>query len=125
MPRPTRERRPGTLMPVRPSSELRGESLSHDGETEVSQGQDAAMGDDSVLAATQSEAADTDGDDDAEEEEVEGEVTEARVAIGRKAPKDPTKKEKEEHVLTHMPFRSWCEDCVKSMAPKKSSIVST
>ena len=63
------------------------------------------------------EAADTDGDVEAEEEEeVEGEVDEARVAVGRKSPKDPTKKEKEEHELTHIPFRSWCEHCVKSRA---------
>ena len=48
------------------------------------------------------------GDDDG--------VKEARVAKGKKSPKDPTRKEREEHELTRMPFRSWCEDCVKSRA---------
>ena len=48
------------------------------------------------------------GDDDG--------VKEARVAKGKKSPKEPTRQEREEHELTHMPFRSWCEDCVKSRA---------
>ena len=38
------------------------------------------------------------------------------MARSRKSPKDPTKKEKEEHELTHMSFRSWCEDCAESRA---------
>ena len=101
------EGRPDTLMPVRPSSEVRSESLSHDGETEVNQDQDVAMDSntqtsgDSIPATARGDAADADGEDDAdEEEEEEEEVEEARVAEGKKSPKDPTKKEKEEHELT-------------------------
>ena len=80
-------RRPDTLLLVRPSSEPRGRSLSHDGETEVSQGQDTTMGDaaqapcHSIPVVASGEKADTDGDGEAEEEKVEEEVDEARVAI--------------------------------------------
>ena len=55
-------------------------------------------------------------DDGEDETGDDDEVKEARVAKGKKSPKDPTRKEREEHELTHMPFRSWCEDCVKSRA---------
>ena len=67
----------------------------------------------SIPAETRSEMESIDGGGDTNDEE---EVKEARIAIGRKSPKDPTRKEREEHELTHMPFRSWCEDCVKSRA---------
>ena len=108
-----------TLMPVSPNSELSSESLSHDGETVARKDQDVTMGggaqypgrsipDETRREADSDEVGDDSGDDD--------EVVEARVARSRKSPKDPTKKEKEEHELTHMPFRSWCEDCVKSRA---------
>ena len=30
-----------------------------------------------------------------------------------KDPCAPTKAEREAHEATHLPFRSWCEDCVK------------
>jgi len=32
--------------------------------------------------------------------------------------KGPTKKEREEHELTHIPYRSWCEHCVKGRGRK-------
>ena len=31
----------------------------------------------------------------------------------------PSKEEVEEHMLTHMPYRSWCEHCVKGKAKGK------
>ena len=108
-------------MPVSPSREQKNESLSQDGETEVPRDQEITMGDaaqapgHSVPVEIRRGAADAD-DDDEEDEEVEEGVEEARVATGRKSPKDPTRKEREEYELTHMPFRSWCEDCVKPRA---------
>ena len=42
------------------------------------------------------------------EVEVEAEEEEAEVARVRGAPKGPTKKEREEHDATHLPYRSWC-----------------
>ncbi len=109
-----------TLMPVRPSSEQNSESLSHDGETPITTSSVAISGDagltapgDSSPEETRREVESDDGGDDTGDDD---DVMEARVARGSKSPKDPTRKEKEEHELTHMPFRSWCEDCVKSRA---------
>ena len=108
-----------TLKPVRPKSEQSSESLSHHGETaavmdlEITTGNGAqAPGGDFPEETRREERSDDDEGDTGEEDEVE----EARVAKGKRSPKDPTKKEREEHELTHMPFRSWCEDCVKSRA---------
>ncbi len=33
-----------------------------------------------------------------------------------RAPKMPTPKEVEDHELTHCPYRSWCEHCVRGQA---------
>ena len=50
-----------------------------------------------------------DGEDDESE-------AEARIAVGRKSPKMPTKLEVEEHNRTHLPYRVWCKHCVMSRA---------
>ena len=47
--------------------------------------------------------------DEDEEEQGEEEVE----VKGRRAPKGPSKQEREEHELTHMPYRSWCKHCVR------------
>ena len=43
-------------------------------------------------------------------------VEEAEVPRMMKAPGTPSQKEVEEHELTHCPFRSWCDHCVKGQA---------
>ena len=60
----------------------------------------------------------SEGVSDHEDEEggSEGEGEEARKSLGKKSPKDPTIRQREEHERTHMPYRSWCEDCVRSRA---------
>ena len=50
-----------------------------------------------------------------DEEDDESEA-EARIAVGRKSPKMPTKLEIEEHNRTHLPYRVWCKHCVMSRA---------
>ncbi|MDA8582757.1 reverse transcriptase domain-containing protein [bacterium] len=54
--------------------------------------------------------------DDVEEEEVEvieeGLQEEGRAPYRVKAPCRPSRKEREEHEATHVPFRSWCWYCV-------------
>ena len=86
-------------MPVSPSSEQKSESLSHDGETEVAKDQEITMGEEaqapghSIPAETRREVDSIDGGDKTKDDEG---VEEARVAIGKKSPKDPTKKEREE-----------------------------
>ena len=128
---PPVEGKSDTIKPVSPSEELIRESLSQSGETEIVKDQGIA-GDREIQALgsgmptgspKEDERAEVDDnttsevvtDDGGETEDEEG-VKEARVAISRKSPKDPTRKEKEEHELTHMPFRSWCEHCVKARA---------
>ena len=89
-------------MPVRPSKEPDNVSLSQNGETADSQGQDAEMCDDDQVSghnipavARDSEVGTENGSaDEDENEQVEEEDKEGRVAIGRKSPKDPTKKER-------------------------------
>ena len=111
-------------MPVRPSKEPNDGSLSHNGETGDSQRHDTTMGDvaqapgHNILAVALGEAmgAENDSAEEDEDEGVEEENNEGRVAIGRKSPKDPTKKDREEHELIHTPYRSWCEHCVRSRA---------
>ena len=84
-------------MPVRPSEDPIRESLSHHGETEalmdleVTEGEVEADMRHDLPDETQREMEEGGSRDEAEEED---EVTEARVARGKKSPKDPTKKEK-------------------------------
>ena len=44
----------------------------------------------------------------------EDEPQQAQRAKGMKAPQQPTRQERLEHELTHLPYRSWCPICVKS-----------
>jgi len=96
-----------TLMPVRPREQNTSGGLSHNGETVEAQNLGMEEGEVAQIVAENG----SEGDDDEEDE-----VKEGRVAIGRKSPTDPTNKEMEEHELTHTPFRSWCEHCVKPRA---------
>ena len=47
------------------------------------------------------------------EEEEEG-----RKAVGRRGPRRVTTEEREEHEKTHLPYRDWCEVCVKARGRK-------
>ena len=47
----------------------------------------------------------------------EGEIptaAEAQPSIGLRAPGTPSAKEKEDHDRTHLPFREWCDVCVRA-----------
>ena len=43
-------------------------------------------------------------------------VEEAEVARGVRDPGQPTNSQREEHELTHCPFRAWCAACVRGQA---------
>ena len=115
----------GTLMPVRPKGRPTSEGLSCNGET--AEGEDQEMAGDEAAqdggcvlpdAASQTEEGQAErdsADEDQEEEDEEG-GEEGRMSVGRSSPKDPTRKQREDHERTHMPYRSWCEDCVRSRA---------
>ena len=53
---------------------------------------------------------------DAEQPEGEVEAPEERIAKMRRNPQEPTKEEVERHRLTHVPYRSWCPECVRARA---------
>ena len=44
---------------------------------------------------------------------------EARVPRALHGPRMPSKREVEEHKLTHLPFRSWCNHCLRGKGLKK------
>ena len=41
---------------------------------------------------------------------------EAQGVSGLKAPSAPTQKEIDHHRFTHLPYRSWCQECVEAFA---------
>ena len=41
-----------------------------------------------------------------------GEQMDVQTAKGVREPRQPPDKERSEHSLTHVPFRSWCKACV-------------
>ena len=57
-----------------------------------------------------------------EQEEHEGkdeDEEEGQEPVTRRAPKAPTKEEREKHEATHLPFREWCDHCVRGRARNK------
>ena len=48
------------------------------------------------------------------------EEDEAKVPKQLKDPRTPSRREVEEHNLTHLPFRDWCPYCIQGGAPNKS-----
>ena len=118
-----------TLMPVSPREQPTIEGLSYNGETaesgEKSDIVDAVghidmfvfpeeagvIGGDEEVGVSDCE------DDEGKSSDEDG--GEARTLRGKKSPKDPTARQREEHERTHMPYRSWCEDCVRAKGKKR------
>ncbi len=50
------------------------------------------------------------------------ECDDSEVSPGKIAhdPGDPTPQEREEHCVTHVPYRSWCPICVKAKGKEES-----
>ena len=46
------------------------------------------------------------------EESDEWEEFENRKVVRKHDPRQPSQQEKEEHEMTHLPFRSWCRHCI-------------
>ena len=62
------------------------------------------------------------GRDDRDETHEDGDAEEeARNPRGARDPGQPTQAEREEHERTHIPFRPWCEACVKGKSKRKPS----
>ena len=99
---------------VTAKEETNRNGLSHLGETEMdveseSKMQSASSTDKTATQDTREEQGGQEGKDEDEEEEAQEPVT-------RKAPKGPTKEERERHEATHLPFREWCPHCVRGRA---------
>ena len=96
-------------MPVRPKRQPI-EGLSYNGETADGEGRDVqedqimegGRGPPDVTKRTEEEGngSDSGGEDEQAEEE-------SRAAVGKKSPKEPTNKQREDHENTHMPYMSW------------------
>ena len=61
---------------------------------------------------------------EAEEEETigdgeEGETEEARKPKATRVPARPSQEEVDEHMITHLPFRSWCPHCIRGKSKGK------
>ena len=53
------------------------------------------------------------------EDEGNQEQEEANEAIAPKIPIKPSQEEVDSHMLTHLPFRSWCPHCVRGKSKGK------
>ena len=72
--------------------------------------EDAEEDGDIEEATTQRE----EGEPPIEVPEAERELSEAQPSRGLKAPDEPTPAQREEHCRTHIPFRVWCDICVRA-----------
>ena len=85
-------------------------SLSHHGET--------ASSSSTCKATTRVRTEPEQGEEHVQEDE-DGDEEEAQEPKTRRAPKGPTKEEKEKHEATHLPFREWCQHCVRGRGRNK------
>ena len=118
---------------VRPSlnvttqEETNENSLSHHGETAMDvegrneqersdkRAEQSSSSTGKSLSKTESEQGEEREDEDAADKDEE----EAQEPATRKAPKGSTKEEKEKHEATHLPFREWCQHCVRGRGRNK------
>ena len=98
---------PGMALAVAPGRAQDVEETLVDGETPATGGA-SSSGDNALSQGKVTEIVD----------EPDADVEEARVAKGLVAPARVTKQEREEHERTHMPYRAWCEFCVRGRGKK-------
>ena len=53
------------------------------------------------------------------EDSEEGETEEARKPKAARVPTRPSQEEVDEHMITHLPFRSWCPHCIRGKSKGK------
>ena len=99
---------------VRPSlnvttqEEIKGDGLSHHGDTDMDEA-DQHSEKKSASSRDKVEADSRSGEEERHEEKDEDKDEEAQEPVTRRAPKGPTKEEREKHEATHLPFREWCD----------------
>ena len=65
-----------------------------------------------------------DVEDGDEQPGLHDEFEEPTLKAGLRRPNEPTKEERREHEITHIPFRSWCRHCVRGKAKRQFHSVS-
>ena len=107
---------------VRPSlnvtsqEETSENSLSHNGDTAMQP--ERRQGQGTQRAGSSQE--DEEGKERTDEEDYQGrDEEEAQEPVTRRAPKGPTKEEREKHEATHLPFREWCHHCIRGRGRNK------
>ena len=59
-------------------------------------------------------------DEKEEEKGAEEEGEEGRDAVAMPSPMSPSRQEREQHELTHTPYRAWCPHCVRARGRNKA-----
>ena len=72
--------------------------------------------DDDDVAWEECEDKETPTEQEMEETHSDQEAEEGHTAIAATTPRQPSRREIEEHELTHVPFRSWCVHCQRGQA---------
>lgn len=62
----------------------------------------------------------SEGKGEVEEEGGEEEENGIRRLVKRADPREPTRQEREEHEMTHLPFRNWCSHCVRGRGTEEA-----
>ena len=91
-------------------------SLSHHGDTAIKAGNTREEDNDSTTSRMEAEEGQ---ERKGEEDDRDGDEEEAQQPVTRRAPKGPTKEEREKHEATHLPFREWCQHCVRGRGRNK------
>ena len=108
---------PTESMNVEGESQLRdGSEGNQNGEEEKQRESEEGKGAGSSMDGLGHRVATGEDEPDADDEYVDGDAEEGRVARGMPSPIVVSKQEKEQHELTHLPFRSWCSHCVRGRA---------
>ena len=93
-----------------------GSEENQDGEEEKQREEEEGKGAGSSMDGLGHRVATGEDEPDADEDYIDGEAEEGRTARGMPSPIVVSKQEKEQHELTHLPFRSWCSHCVRGRA---------
>ena len=68
---------------------------------------------------TRSKTESEQGEEREDEDGTDKDEEEAQEPVTRRAPKGPTKEEREKHEATHLPFREWCQHCIRGRGRNK------
>ena len=97
------------------TEEIDADSLSHHGETAMNTDQSSSSTSKTITRVRK----EPDRGEEHDRMDEDGDKEEAQEPITRRAPRGPTKEEKEKHEATQLPFREWCQHCVRGRGRNK------